>query len=116
MALSSFAIGAGVFLVFLFPHWLGASIGYVTAMAIISLQGVVHNVFQLEIIDSAWRSTMAGVTLTTKGLGWTVLSLAGGFLIARWGYRPYFLIGAAMAVMGALMFVFAFSKKTFTDR
>jgi MFS family permease len=114
LALSSMAIGAGVFLVFLFPSWLGAGLGYVSAMAMISLQGVVYNVFQLEVIDSAWRSTMAGVTLTTKGLGWTALSLVGGFMIMRWGYRPYFLIGAVISFLGALVFLLAFPKKSFT--
>ena len=113
LALASFAIGIGVFLVVLFPSWLGAGIGYVAAMAMISLHGVVYNVFQLEIIDAAWRSTMAGVTLTTKGLGWAVLSLAGGFIIARWGYRPYFLIGVVVSAAGALVFLLTFPKKSF---
>ena len=105
---SSLAISAGVALVCVLPHWLGASAGYIVAIAMLNIQGIVANVVQLEMVAGSWRSTMAGATLMAKGIGRTGISLAGGFLIAFLGYRPFFLLGALLPLVGIALFALKF--------
>ena len=102
---SSLAISAGVSLVLLLPHWMGASVGFVASIVMMNIQGIVGNVIQLEIVSSPWRSTMAGSALTAKALGWTLIASGGGFLIAALGYRPFFLLGVVLPLLGAGLFV-----------
>ena len=53
------------------------------------------------------RGWAMGVYERTWSLGWIVGPLAGGFLAEHIGFRPVFLIGAGLVVVGALSLAFA---------
>jgi len=53
------------------------------------------------------RGWAMGVYERTWSLGWIVGPLAGGFLAEHIGFRPVFLIGAGLVVLGALSLAFA---------
>jgi uncharacterized protein involved in response to NO len=47
---------------------------------------------------------MAGVYLTGGGTGMSLTSLIGGYVIARAGFTPFFLLGAAVSAVGVAVF------------
>jgi len=53
------------------------------------------------------RGWAMGTYERTWSLGWIVGPLAGGFLAEHIGFRPIFLIGAGLVVVGALSLAFA---------
>ena len=60
-------------------------------------------VFQMERVDSRWRSLAYGAVSMAMGLGFGSTSLAGGYIIAAWGYRSLFLIGVGLSLAGATL-------------
>lgn len=45
----------------------------------------------------------AGITLAPMSIGWPIASTTSGWLLYRFGYRPFTILGAAFAAIGALM-------------
>jgi EmrB/QacA subfamily drug resistance transporter len=48
----------------------------------------------------------AGMTLAPISIGWPIASTTSGWLLARRGYRPFILAGAALTTMGCSMLAF----------
>ena len=45
----------------------------------------------------------AGMTLAPMSIGWPVGSTVSGWLLVRWGYRPFAIVGAVAGVAGSLL-------------
>ncbi len=45
----------------------------------------------------------AGMTLAPMSIGWPIASTASGWLLYRWGYRPFTIAGAAIGAIGCLL-------------
>ncbi len=45
----------------------------------------------------------AGMTLAPMSIGWPIASTTSGWLLIRFGYRPFILAGSAFAVLGCLV-------------
>ncbi len=45
----------------------------------------------------------AGMTLAPMSMGWPIASTVSGWLLVRWGYRPFILSGAALGTAGCLL-------------
>ncbi|MGD8279396.1 MAG: MDR family MFS transporter [Gemmatimonadota bacterium] len=45
----------------------------------------------------------AGMALAPMSIGWPIASTTSGWLLVRWGYRPFAIAGAALATAGALL-------------
>jgi len=85
----------------LIPHWTAAGIGRIGYQIATAMWIPVLQVFQMELVDAEWRALTYGVTSMAMGLGFGTLSLAGGYIIAAFGYRSVFLIGAALEIVAA---------------
>ena len=57
----------------------------------------------MELVDRRWQSLAYGAASMAMGLGFGTTSLAGGYVIAAWGYRSLFLVGAGVAVVGTVV-------------
>jgi MFS family permease len=57
----------------------------------------------MELVDSQWRSLAYGAVSMAMGLGFGSTSLAGGYVIARAGYRTLFLLGVGLSMAGAVL-------------
>jgi predicted MFS family arabinose efflux permease len=104
------ALGASLLLVAflvplaLVPAWYAAGLGYVGAIAMTSIRYPAFMVYSMEMVPVRYRSALAGSAETATGLSFAALALAGGYLIANLGYSALFLTGAALNIVGTLVF------------
>jgi MFS family permease len=59
-------------------------------------------VYTMDLIPLRFRSMVAGAGEMAAGLAFAILAFAGGFIIVAGGYRPLFLLGAALNLAGAV--------------
>ncbi|MGC9396168.1 MAG: MFS transporter [Anaerolineae bacterium] len=85
----------------LIPHWAAAGIGRIGYQVASAMWIPVLQVFQMELVDSEWRSLTYGITSMAMGFGFGSLSLAGGYIITEFGYRSVFLVGAGLELVAA---------------
>jgi len=88
----------------LFPHWLAVGSGYIGLATLTSLARPAFVAFQQESVRPRWRTVMAGATNMAAGLGFAAAALGGGYLVTAVGYRGLFLAGAAVSLVGVLLF------------
>ena len=90
------------------PHWAAAGIGYTLVVGLRSLTQSVSSVVNLEIVPASWRGTTSGVVSMSMGLGFTSMSLGGGYLIPVLGFPGLYLLAALITAVSALVFWFYF--------
>jgi predicted MFS family arabinose efflux permease len=88
----------------LLPHWLAAGGGFVGVVMLASFSRPAFTAFQQESVPPRWRATMSGATTMAAGLSWAIAAFGGGALITAVGYRGLFLTGAAVSLVGVLIF------------
>lgn len=98
------SLGVAIFLtpLALAPVWYAATLGYVGAMAMTSIRYPAFMVYTMALIPPRFRSMVAGAGEMAAGLAFAILAFAGGFIIVVGGYRPLFLLGAALNLAGAI--------------
>jgi MFS family permease len=99
----------------LIPHWAAAGLGYLGVMSLNAVTLPVINVYQMELVEARWRTTMSGVTSMANGLSWSAITFAGGYVIAALGYRTLFMVGVGVTVVGALFFGVCFGRQREQD-
>lgn len=88
----------------LVPNWLIGGLGYIGATAFTSMRFPAFVVYSLELVPESRRATLNGVNEMAAGLSFALMALGGGYLIASFGYRELFLLGAAITAVGTLIF------------
>ena len=88
----------------LIEHWAAAAIGFIGALAVMSVRFTALTVFILELVPKAQQSIMAGSGEAAAGLSFAMMALGGGLLLAAFGFRELFLLGALFSLIGALLF------------
>ena len=88
----------------LVPHWTAAASSFLGVMISYSVAFPAMNLYQMLLVAPQWRTAMSGTTAMANGLSMSASSFAGGQAIQAWGYRPFFLISAALTLAGALLF------------
>ncbi len=94
----------------LLPYPAGAGTGNMMLLALTSLTRPLFSRYQMEVVGKYWRPTMSGASMAATGISWTAAALAGGFIIARFGYSQLFSIGALLTLLGAVVFWRYFGK------
>lgn len=84
-------------------HWLAAGVGTAIMSALAALWVPAYQVQQMEMVGPQWRSLVAGLGAVGMSLGFGTMSFSGGYIVTGLGYRPLFLIGAAMALGSAVL-------------
>ncbi|HUT19686.1 MAG TPA: MFS transporter [Anaerolineae bacterium] len=87
----------------LFAHWTAAGLGRLSILVLTAAWMPAFQVFQMELVESEWRSLAYGAVAMAMGLGFASTSLAGGYVIAAAGYRVLFLIGAALCAAASVV-------------
>ncbi|MFH1086581.1 MAG: MFS transporter [Chloroflexota bacterium] len=108
LLVSTLGIGLSLALLGLVPHWAAAGLGRLGVQSLEAIWLPALQVFQMELVDEAWRSLAYGVASTAMGLAYALVSLLGGYVSATAGYRTVFLLGiglcaAGVAVMGVML-------------
>jgi MFS family permease len=88
----------------LLPHWLAVGGGYIGLTMLASFSRPAFIAFQQEGVRPRWRTMMAGATNMTAGLGFAAAAFGGGYLVTAVGYGGLFLVGAAVSLVGVLVF------------
>jgi len=96
----------------LVPHWSAAGLSFIGVIGLSWIRYASALVFFLELVPSARRATVSGVTEMAAGICFTVMTFGGGYVIALLGYRVLFLAGAALTGLSALAFWVAFRGRT----
>ena len=89
----------------LISHWGAAGLGYIGTIALTSIRYPAFLVYTMESVSPGWRGTMSGAGEMASGLSFSAMALGGGYIIAAFGYRSFFLTGASLTVVGTLSFL-----------
>lgn len=89
----------------LISHWGAAGLGYIGTIALTSIRYPAFLVYTMERVSPGWRGTMSGAGEMASGLSFSAMALGGGYIIAAFGYRSFFLTGASLTVIGTLSFL-----------
>ena len=98
--MTTLGIGLSLLPLGLLSHWTAAGVGRIGIIILWAVWLPALQVFQMELVDKRWQSLAYGAASMAMGLGFGTTSLAGGYVIAAWGYRSLFLIGTGVAVVG----------------
>lgn len=95
----------GVFTAFLplilMPHWLSVGLGYMMVVAAVSLMNPTYGVLSQTLVEPQWRTMMASSISMSFGIGIALTSFGGGFIIAAFGFKTLFIMGALAALIAA---------------
>jgi MFS family permease len=94
----------------LIPHWGAAGISLIGVVGLSSIRYASSLVYFMELVPRDRRATVSGVTEMAAGVSFTVMTLAGGYMIAWFGYQSLFLLGAALTLVGTGVFWLAFRR------
>ena len=100
---------AGSAVVFaLIPHWAAAAVGYAGLVSFTYIQRPCSLRFTMEVVPKRWRETAAGVANMVAGIGWGTMGFSGGYLVGAYGYQGFFLAGATLTGISAVIFFWYF--------
>ena len=105
---ASLGMGASTALFALVPHWAAAAIGYAGLVSFTYIQRPCSLRFTMEIVPVRWREAAAGVANMVAGIGWGVMSFAGGYAVGAYGFQSFFLVSAIITASSAVVFLLYF--------
>jgi MFS family permease len=106
--LAAFAMAASLLPLALIEHWLGVGVGYLGVMVFAGVSRLAITVLQMELVAPRWRPTMSAVGTMAATFSWAMLAFGGGFVASQLGFSRLFLGGAALTLLGVLIFWLAF--------
>ena len=93
-----------------FEQWWMVGGSYVALMVFAAASKPTIYVYRLAILQPVWWGVMSGTGGTTHGIGMASGAIGGGYLIDGIGYQPFFMLSAAVVLIGAVAFWF-FSQR-----
>ena len=88
----------------LIPIWPAAGLGYIGVMGMSSMRFPSFMIFSMGLVPPSWRGTLAGIGEFSGGLSFAGLALLGGSMVEAQGFKPFFLLGGALTLVGTLLF------------
>ncbi len=88
----------------LVPHWAAAALGLAGVIALGTIAGTAVTVYSQQLVRHDWQSVMSGALTMGMGVGMTGGTLAGGYAISAFGYRPLFAAGACVVAVATGLF------------
>jgi MFS family permease len=88
----------------LVPVWGVAGAGMIGVVAASSMRYPAFLAYSMELAPRAWRAAMSGAGETAGGLAFAMMAWLGGIMIAKLGFAPLFLTGAAVTLVGTALF------------
>ena len=95
----------------LIGHWVAAGISFMALIAVASILNPTYNRFSQSIVEPEWRTTMASVVSMSTGIAIAITAFGGSILITRFGFQTLFTAGAALMLMGGIIFGLAFRRQ-----
>jgi len=101
---ATLGISASLMLMAFIPHWLSAGLGFMGVTAMLSITRAVTNIYQMEVVTEDWRSLTSGTISMAMGIGFSAMTLGGGYMIQAVGFQGFYFIGALSVMCSALIF------------
>ena len=95
----------------LIGHWVAAGISFMALIAVASILNPTYNRFSQSIVEPEWRTTMASVVSMSTGIAIAITAFGGSILITRFGFQALFIAGAALMLIGGIIFGIAFRER-----
>lgn len=99
----SLAMACSLLPLALLSHWASAGLGFIGVIVLVSIVVPAFGVYHQEVVPLQWRTTMSGASMVALGLSWALITLGGGYMIMRLGYRSFFLTSAILTAAGGLL-------------
>ena len=91
-------------LIALVPRWAVAGMGAIGVNALSAVTVPTFSIYQMEAVNTSWRSTMSGATSMAIGISRSLIALGGGFIVAAMGHRALFTMSTGLMLVGVLCF------------
>ena len=88
----------------LIPHWAAAGAGFIGVTVLSALRYPAFMVYSMELVAPQQRGAVAGAGEMAAGFCFSLIALAGGYLITAAGFSALFLITSALSAIGSLVF------------
>ncbi|GAB4119278.1 MAG: MFS transporter [Roseiflexaceae bacterium] len=107
---STLVTGIAILPIAFIPHWSAAGASLFAVVALSSIRYASSMVYFFELVPIKQRATVSGMTEMSAGISFTLIAFAGGYIIKYVSYQALFLFGAALSIIGALVFWFYFRQ------
>ncbi len=97
-------VAASIALLGFSGHWVMAAFAFACIRSLAAMARSVWTLVSQEAVAPEWRSMSSGVSNLASGLGVTLTSAVGGYMVAGLGYGITFIAGAILVALGALVF------------
>jgi MFS family permease len=95
----------------LVPNWGAAGLSFIGVVGLSWIRYASSLVYFMELVPPRRRATVSGIMEMAAGVCFTVIAFGGGYIIALFGYRQLFLLGAALTALSALLFWLSFRNR-----
>ena len=85
----------------LIAHWVAVALGYMIMIGAISLNNPTYLVLSQSVVEPRWRNTIASMISMSIGIGVAITSFGGGFIVATYGFKALFMLGAMAGLLAA---------------
>ncbi len=86
-------------------------LSFIGVTSISSIRYASFLAFSMSVVSARARSTFSGVSEMASGVCFTLVSLIGGQIVARYGFPPLFVMGTVISLLGTGLFWTAFMLK-----
>ncbi|MCW5848510.1 MAG: MFS transporter [Anaerolineae bacterium] len=93
------------------PHPLVGGLSFIGVTSISSIRYASFLTFSMSVVSARARSALSGISEMASGVCFTLISLGGGQIIARYGFPPLFIMGTMISLVGTGLFWVAFMVK-----
>lgn len=104
VTLASAATALSILPLILSPRWELAGLGYVGVVVFSAMRYPAYLTYSMEMVPPNWRGVLSGSGEMAGGLSFSLLALAGGYIIAAQGYSALFVTGIGLTMAGTLLF------------
>ena len=104
VVLASAATALSILPLIFSPGWGLAGLGYVGVVVFSAMRFPAYLTYSMEMVPPHWRGVLSGSGEMAGGLSFSLLALAGGYVIVAQGYSALFGIGIALTMAGTLLF------------
>ena len=97
--------GLAIILIGIAPAWQLAGLGFIGVFGFNNARFTAYRIYSMAPIPDAYQSIVSGLFNMGTGLGYGVMSLLAGFLIAEVGYTQLF-VGGGLVLVATAVFIY----------
>ncbi len=94
----------------LIPNWGAAGAAFMILSVFAAIIEPAFSMFSLTLVSDSWRPAMSGVATTFSAASFGLIALAGGYVIAGFGYEILFLAAGGISAIGVVLFWLLFLR------